>query len=355
MFLKCAGLNPLSYWHHNDHIGVVCVILKAPLLLSDKELAARTASYYPGLELRHLPWKDYTLDRLAQDYDVFLRSDLWKKEDFAQTIAPLEKKLGKRIRTVHCPHGFSDKGFWLEKCVHEDLTLIYGQHMLDMLKERGVWEGGKNYVITGNYRLSYYKQHQESMDRIVRDEVFSQFDKQQPTILYAPTWQDEEQSSTFFEAIDEVVRSLPQDVNLLIKLHPMLEEKDIASLYAVQGKHEGKANIYFLDHFPLVYPILFNVDAYLGDASAVGYDFLATGKPMAFLADAGQELYVHRCGHCLRPGEYGRAIPLLLEELSKESNPYGDVMADVHEYTFGEHCDFSSLREDIIDALTASA
>lgn len=349
--LRGAGLNPLSYWHHNDHLAPICHLLDIPLLLSDREWVELTRRYYPEVQVEYIAWENFTLQRLVQDFDVFFRSDLWKRDSFKAAIAPYERQFGKSIRTVHCPHGFSDKVFWLRQCADEDATLIYGPHMIDMLKDCGTWEQVQQPIVSGNYRLSYYKKFKDSLDAIVQDEVLSQFGSQQTTVLYAPTWKDEESPSTFFEAIDTIIEALPSRLNLLIKLHPMLEQNDIASLFRIQGAYEDLPNVVFLDKFPLIYPILFQMDAYLGDASAVGYDFLATNKPLFFLASDVQQLYLHRCGLVISPQEYKRAFELIEDYLDRGNDSYKEVRRTVYEYTFGESSALEDLKERITEAL----
>lgn len=345
--IKGAGLNPLSYWHHNDHLAPICLSLGIPLLLSDPEWVKLCQRYYPDVDIRYIAWENFTLSGLVQDYDVFFRSDLWKRDSFKAAIAPYEKQFQKCIRTVHCPHGFSDKAFWLEKCVDEDATLIYGPHMVDQLKARGAWDRIGTAIITGNYRLSYYEKYKSRLDAIVEEEVFSAFAKKQTCILYAPSWKDEEDSSSFFSAIDQIMDQLPDELNLLIKLHPMLEQNDIAELFRIQGSYEHRPNVLFLDRFPLVYPILNRVDAYLGDASAVGYDFLAMNRPLFFLASDVQQLYLHRCGEVIRPNRWLQAFAVIQAFLSKADDPFRETRQQVYHYTFGDPCDLDRLAEQI--------
>lgn len=349
--LHGAALNPLGYWHHNDHLGPLCALLGLPLLLTDKEWVQHCARYYPGLQVEWVPWEDFSLDYLVQRYRVFFRSDIWERDAFANRIRPLEEKYGTRIRTVHVPHGFSDKAFWLEKCADEDISLIYGAHMEDMLRQRGVWSRVHRVVVTGNYRLAYYLQHKEALEHCVQEEVLQRFDRQQTTVLYAPTWRDQENSSSFFAAINALAQGLPPEINLLVKLHPMLEEKDIAELFLVLSHYEEESNIVFLDRFPLVYPLLSQVDAYLGDASAIGYDCLAFDLPLFFLRQDNQEGAIHRCGRSFPVEQAASVFSSIQESVERADDAFAVAKQKLYHYTFGEPVSAEQLSCRLYEAL----
>src|SRR5262249_54983266 len=135
---------------------------------SDFQIAQK---YYPGLvpQLRH--YEEFSPEFLIQNYDVSFMSDLWDRRTMRAKFAELEKKYHKKWRNVHCPHGFSDKGFYLAKTAMEDIALIYGDNMIDQLKHFKVWDQIGDYVITGNYRYTYFKQHRDFYDRIVQQEI----------------------------------------------------------------------------------------------------------------------------------------------------------------------------------------
>ncbi len=337
--VKGCGLNPLNYFHHNDHLGPVCSLLHIPLLVSGTDALEKTVHYYPDLHVEEIEWGTLTLEYLIERYDTLFRSDIWEKERFHAQYRELEEKYGKTMRTVHCPHGFSDKGFWLEKCYDEDMTLVYGQNMLDLLAER-TRRPLKNYVMSGNYRLPYYQQHKPQLDAITDAEVFSKFGKSQRTLLYAPTWKDQENSSSFFEVVTILLNSLPRDWNMIVKLHPQLEQNDIAFVYALIARNEFKDNVVILQDFPLVYPLLSRVDAYLGDASSVGYDMLAFGKPLFFLNHRGlsaqdRSAYLLRCGWIIPAPQAAGVYEFIERHLPQDTATFGAIRKEVYDYTFG--------------------
>ncbi len=256
---KGVGLNPNPHVqiHYLDHLAVVCFIMGIPLVLVDDQEYAFAKKYYPGVDVRQVSYDQFTPDFVASNFDVLFMSDLWSREALHQNYASVEKKYGKRLRHVHCPHGFSDKGFYLYKCAFEDILLAYGQNMLDLLKYFGVLDKLRYYVVTGNYRYTYYKQHREFYDRLVQQEVLSRFASQNPIILYAPTWLDSDQTTSFFEACACLLEKLPSEYNMIVKLHPNLEVDNTSEYYKILGKYEEKKNIIFLKGLPYRFSFAF--------------------------------------------------------------------------------------------------
>ena len=112
--------------------------------------------------------------------------------------------------------------------------------------------------------------------------------------LYAPTWNDAESSSTFVETFPKLVDAKPDDVTLIVKLHPndyLKQESDVLRLIL---KYEDLDGIFFLRDFPPIYPLLDLVDGYIGDASSIGYDMLTFSKPMFFTSRHPSP--IHKCG-----------------------------------------------------------
>ncbi len=353
---KSVGINPISQIHYIDHLAVVCILMDAPLIFiepHDYELAQR---YYPQLDAILLDYQDFTPEYLIANFEVLFLSDLWDKAVFHEKFRLLEHQYNKVLRHVHCPHGFSDKGFYLKKCANEDIALIYGQNMLDLLKHHEVLDKLTNYVITGNYRYTYFKKHRQFYDDLVAKEILSRFAKQQPIILYAPTWLDVEESTTFFEAYAYILGNLPDSYNMLVKLHPRLELDNTAEYHHIVGKYEDKPNVLFLKDYPLVYPLLAHTDIYLGDTSSVGYDFLPFNKPMFFLnkrrrdPKLERDLYLFRCGVDIKPDAYPLIYSMIEANLEHDKERFSEIRANVYDYTFGQERPFADIKADIVNA-----
>lgn len=356
-----TGVNPQSQIHYNDHLAVICIIMDIPLIFTDPNHYDSCTRYYPQLKTTVLDFHEMSPEYLIANYEVLFLSDLWDKHIFHEKFGPFEKKYKKILRHVHCPHGFSDKSFYLKKCANEDVALLYGQNMIDQLKHHKVFQNLKNYVIVGNYRYTYFKQHQLFYHEIIEKEVLNCFTKKQPIILYAPTWMDLEKSSTFFDTYSHILGNLPDHYNLIVKLHSRLELDDTVNYYRIISQYEKKPNILFLKDFPLIYPILAHTDIYLGDMSSIGYDFLPFNKPMFFLNKQERDpkidrsLFLFRCGIDIKPENYPILYHLIEKHLKDDSKRFSTIRNEVYMYTFGEkEKSFSEIKSEIITAYNKS-
>lgn len=320
---RILGLNPEGYSYHTEHLAPLLVLLKAPLITANEEAASRARYYYPHLEVELKEWDFFTPETIGKEADLILTSEQWKKTQFHQTFSSYNPQL----RHLHCPHGYSDKIFWLKQVAFEDASLIYGPHMLRMLETEGVLSELKDYVVAGNLRLQYYRKHQLFFDSLYTKEIIPYLPSAEKILLYAPTWQDQEDASSFFYALDPLIKALPSNWNLIVKLHPNLEREHPGEVYAAEGSYKQDPRIFFLPDYPLIYPLLSHVDAYIGDASSVGYDFLAFDRPLIFLNTTGRSLPLHTTGSIWAPGE---SLEKILEEdsfSSKRNVLYNDVFA----------------------------
>ena len=142
-----------------------------------------------------------------------------------------QKLLQREVHTIWCPHGNSDKGHsisFMEALRKKEIALVYGKQMIDVLRVKGVLNQLKSFVITGNFRHALYLQHKNFYDQLAQQEIVRRLSPAKKTILYAPTWQDYERSTSFFDAMPLMAETLPSDTNLIVKLHPNLLHDDAA-------------------------------------------------------------------------------------------------------------------------------
>ncbi len=282
--MRCAAFNTGMDYHLLDHIAPLAEALKCPLFTTEElnfELAKR---YYPQVKTHYVPDLELRLGEVAKNFDVLFECKYWQphlKELFATLYQ-------KKMHLVFCPHGQSDKGYEapvLAPYALQDAVLVYGPLMLEMLSELRI--DVPNYTVVGNYRLEFYKKY-----RTFYEPFLPKIDRSKKTLLYAPTWKDLDHSGSFFAQGVKVVSELPDEWNLIIKLHPLLKMRNPAecALFEVD-----KPNVWVLDEFPPVYPILALADCYLGDASSVGYDFLHFEKPLYFFPVSSPKR-LHACG-----------------------------------------------------------
>jgi CDP-glycerol glycerophosphotransferase (TagB/SpsB family) len=268
-------------------------------------------------------------------------------------FASSDERRQKKIRSVHCPHGNSDKGHsyrWMERFAEEDIVFLYGKRMINFLKEKGVFDQIERYVITGNYRYLYYRSRKAYYDALVHQEVFSSLDPKKKTILYAPTWNQGETS--FFSAFAHVCDGLPEGYNLIVKLHPAIEIANYGVIYRIISSYEGRHNILFLKDFPLVYPLLDKVDIYLGDMSSVGYDFLHYNRPMFFLDESSRlvdtsHYYLFQAGIKIAPADYPTLYQVIAAHLPDDQARFGKIRRQMYEETFGSERSFEAIGQDL--------
>lgn len=356
-----VAFNTLDNLHYVDHLGVIAIIMGIPYLCAEESHYSTIKKLYPKLNVVKINNTDLNPEILVEKYDVLFLSDYWDRDAFKRSFSELNKKYQKEFRHVHCPHGFSDKGFYLKKIADEDIALIYGENMLDLLREFGVYENLNQYVITGNYRYTYYRQHQAFFDKIVADEILSYFENgENPVILYAPTWKDSEETTSFFDGSRALLQKLPSDYNLIVKLHPRLEDDDPVFYHSLLEKHTGKGNIVFIKDFPLVYPILAASSVYIGDMSSLGYDFLTFNRPMFFLnqrkldSELDREGYLFQCGVEILPEDYENIYSVLGKNLKDDQEKFSEIRKKVYDYTFGCEKTFHQIKEEIIQAYNGS-
>ncbi|MCB1084775.1 MAG: CDP-glycerol glycerophosphotransferase family protein, partial [Chlamydiia bacterium] len=250
--------------HHLDHLAPLASLWNSPLIITDLTLKPLVETYYPDVKIHFVP--EYALgETLVTSCDTLIsclpRALLSPLFFLAETIHQ------KTLRKVWCPHGNSDKGHasqLMEGLIEEKNLLFYGNQMVEFLKEKGAYNQLEETLWVGNYRRYHYSQWAKFYRQLVEKQVFSKFKTRQPILLYAPTWEDGENSSSYANSLQPLTDALPSHWNLLIKPHYNL----------TLSTQENRDNLLFLPTFPPIYPLIQSVDAYLGDMSSIGYDFL---------------------------------------------------------------------------------
>jgi hypothetical protein len=325
--------------HYLDHLGVLCIELGIPLLVTEASTYQAALKYYPQLDCTLIDLQTLTLDYLAEHYDVIFESG----HRWAIELLPLfELMLKKKMRIVYCPHGNSDKGYSQEP-LPKDISLVYGQHMLDHLKKTKSLEKTSSTVMTGNYRYRYYKKNQSFYDNLLQEEL--KLDPRKKTLFYAPSWPDGENSSSFLPYAQKVLQEVSEYYNIVIRWHPFLDDLHPVETHQLRGVFDQHQNITFLSEFPCIYPILNASDFYLGDFSSVGYDFLTFNKPLFFLDGHFGTLY--QCGQQLNLEQHlGKAI-------TEAEYNFEMQRKATYTYIFGEFRENETILNEIKEALSS--
>ena len=350
--IPAAGLVYGEEEHHLDHIAPLCLILKIPLIVTEPNLKALAEKYYPNISCHYLSYPEIGQQVLLNYVVVFssLPRDL-----FDQIFSLAESMVGKTLLPIWCPHGNSDKGHkapFFEGLYREKIALVYGQKMIDTMVKKGVYSHLYKAVELGNYRYELYKYLAPFYAPLVEKEVISHLVSQNLSLLYAPTWNDQEGSTSFFDALPILLRTIPDHWNLIVKPHPNLLKQPLKIAPLVEMVKE-KPNVCFLESFPPIYPLLDKVDAYLGDMSSIGYDCLPFEKPLFFLnnrqMDPKQDLslYLSRCGKIIEPRNFKTIFSIIENNFMNHNKIFRKNYKKVNHYVFGNQKHLNQLREEI--------
>jgi len=305
---------------HLDHLAPLCELLEIPLIVTELEHLELAKTFYPMIDTRYVSLAELSLEYMATQFDAIVECGKF----WGVALKPVLKLLfNKDLRVIFSPHGQSDKESFIGETVAQDIDLAYGPLMLQE-------KTGKNVVPTGNVRLWFYEKHKAHFDSLAETSVFSHFDPEKETILYAPTWSSKATGTSFFEETDRIVARYADNYNLLIKLHPLLEENHPAHFHRIVETHKEKA-LFLLD-FPPVYPLLEKTDIYLGDYSSIGYDFLKYNRPLYFLKEGGR---LQKCGE------------LHEKNLSSKQINLSTMRKELYEQAFGGNFDGKMVGKKI--------
>ncbi len=354
MLKFCAYLEPHAT-NIIDHLAPLCDLFKAPIITSDESNVKIAKKYYPNLDIINKDLEAMSPDYLTKYFDVIMHSTFWNKKRAKMRFLLSEKKYKKQLRFLFTPHGNSDKGHFhpiMENFAEQDISLIYGNKMLDFIKEKNDNKSINNYIIIGNIRYNYYLKSKSFFDSIIQNQITKNFDSKKKIILYAPTWKDNENSSSFFDINDNMINKLSKKYNLIIKLHPRLEEHFLGRIIHFKEKYKNQKNIKILSLFPLIYPLLNVSDLYLGDYSSVGYDFLKYNRPMFFfdvhkLNMNHKMRYLHNYGINIAFDQLDQINQIIEKGIEKE-NYFKPLRQKLYNYTFESKFSIDDIKNNII-------
>jgi len=339
--MNIGALNSGPDIHLLDHIAPLAALLEIPLLVTEETNLQLAKRFYPHVQTSLHEDLEFHLAYLAERFDCLIECKFW-----AAHLKNLFRNIYKKeMQLIFCPHGQSDKGYsapLLAPYAQQDIVLLYGNLLAKMLKELKIWPAIERYAFIGDYRAMHYRQHQPFYDDLVEKDIFSRLQSHRPTLLYAPTWQDADRSTSFFDYFKTLLLQLPSDWNLIVKVHPLLEQRDPARYYANLAQIEKKSNAILVDAFPPVHPILNRVDAYLGDFSSIGYDFLFFKRPMFFFPHPTLPTgRLFSCGRILNP-----SLPIFQAIEKNLNHPFSSSQKKLYNQAF-KKTDIVQLRDSI--------
>ena len=347
--MNYAGLIHGLEEHYLDHLAPLCHLLKIPLIITDPQLYKLSRLFYPKTEI--LLFDEQELgEKLVRQFDLIICCT--PRVLFDEAFYFAQFNLQKRVHTLWCPHGNSDKGWhapFMESLKEEAGLLIYGKQMERFLQLKQVLPS-LPHTFVGNYRLEFYLRHQKYYDHLT-DELISPLNSYDKILLYAPTWQDYEKSCTLASMGDILISQLPENWALIIKPHPNLFKQAPQLINKIKHEIANKKSLLLIDQFPSIYPLLKRIDAYIGDMSSIGYDFLAFNRPMFFLNEQNRDpkndpsLFLAQCGQVIDQKNY----PHIYEIIASYSDTPGmkDLREKIYKKTFAPKISQQKWRQGI--------
>jgi teichoic acid glycerol-phosphate primase len=348
--IKAAGLIYGSDLHYLDHLAVVCRLMEIPLFTTEDEITRLAHAYYPGLKVVQRTRLEIAHD-VIKEFDVIF--SCLPEALFDQIFFLAQQLLQKPIYNFWVPHGNSDKGYhapFMEGLRRQEVALLYGEKMVDFLRKRGSFDQLKSYVIIGNFRYLFYQREKAFYDALLAQKLLKKIPEGNKILLYAPTWVDSENSSSFFDAAPVLIRQLPDHYTLIIKPHPHLFLDHRTE--QILGECKNKKNLLILRDFSPIYPLLQLSDIYIGDMSSIGYDFLAFQRPMFFLNQTNRDaqrdpgLYLYRCGIEIKRAHYSEIYTIIDTHLPTDA-AFAHIRKELLRYTFGEEKSWEELHHEI--------
>ncbi len=350
---KAAGLIYGPELHYLDHMAPLCSLLEIPLLVTEESIYETALEFYPNLKVQYHDYLQMP-SLVVKEFEVIFHCSV--RAFFDEVFFFQQKLLNKKVHTIWCPHGNSDKGhqsIFMEALAEEKYALVYGPKMIHFLKEKGVLGKLSMYVEIGNFRNNFYKKHRSFYQTLLKEKIVKRLHVRKKNILYAPTWNDHEHSSSVKDMLPILVENLPENYNLIVQLHPNLKLQDPLILEKILLNYEEKSQVLFLENFPAIYPLIHFVDLYIGDASSIGYDFITCNKPMFLLnqnhrnAQNDPGLYLFRCGVEIKKEQYVDIYKIISAFLPADTSHFSQVRKEVTQYTFGKEDQCDNIKERI--------
>lgn len=345
-----------DHLHWLDHLCPLAHFLDLPIFVNDKTFEAHIQNFYPQTTPIFVPLRDFTMNFIEKNVDVLIsssQSSLFELTYFTKNL------YNKNIRYIYLPHGNSDKGFsshYIDYLKNQDMSFYYGDHMLDHLKKRKILPTLNNVIRTGNFRWKYFEKFKKFYEDKADKHVYSFFKKKQKTILYAPTWNDFENLGSFYEIAEPLLKNLPKHYNVIIKLHPFLEDLDPAKIYQLIYPFEKLSNVIVLKNYHCIYSILSKTDIYLGDFSSIGYDALSFDIPLFFLNTIqkiypnNKNFYLYQCGIQIPENAHTKIFDFIDDNYTNNKYNFQEKRKKAFHYCFGKKISQKKLQQDFLRA-----
>lgn len=328
-----------------DHIAPMAYILGLPLIICDKKSKFICQTCYPQIKIEYVDQSFFSFENLWKNYDLIIHSF---KPWATRMRLFVDTTYRKQIQLVYCPHGNSDKVYTYthaDSITHHDHQFVYGNQMREYMTKYSNCKTDFTLQVTGNYRRKFYKKYKQHFDELAKNTLFSKFKKKQTTLLYAPTWKDPNANTSFLKQFKGIIQACPKNLNLLIKIHPNLEQNYPAETHYLLQNSDRFPNIIANFDFTPTLPVIDGCDAYLGDYSSVGYEFLATHKPMFFLTNDDFPSPIHHCGLVIPKEDEANPFPFIQKNLNSD---YSKEQQALYDHAFDDSVSFDTIQKEFL-------
>ena len=268
-------------WEFYDHVRQ---------LADQGELRALASAYYP------------TKLEYAETYLV--QSEHWKSIQVCHGICD-------RNRTA-------DSEYEAFKCLRlYDLVLVDNLYWANMINE-GLDRPVAHVV--GNIQLSLFLQD-NPLNQVKKEwaEIldFRGLDPDAQTVLYSPSWRSESRDDRLGNGMfdrwwRDICESVPNNVNLIVKLHPKTYELVPKVVEACSRFVAERPNAFIADRRSDYLPAMINADLVISDHSSLCASALALDKPLIIFDPTEDPLFydfiVRRSTYVDRVGALGEAV-----------------------------------------------
>lgn len=333
-----------------DHLIPLCDLFDMPLILDSAQVYNLAKKYYPPIKLIHITHLE-SLSYIS-NFDLFFVSEQYLSRFLESTCKLL---FNKNIHFFYSPHGNSDKGFIdfeMNPITSHNLSLVYGNQMRQRIQKLGLSSQLQALITIGNIRKRFYKKYQTFftgiMKKIVTIPTTTRY-----TFLYAPSWQDTENSTSFFTICKFLIENILPEDYLIIKIHPLLITHNLGYVTHIYEKYKNKKNLLFITDNPLIYPLLEYIDIYLGDISSVGYDFLFFNRPMFFFDTRDnpppESKTLFECGIEVPSQYFKNPYPFIFSSL-EENKKKSTTRKKTYDFVFAEDPTDDQLKQNVVNA-----
>lgn len=334
-----------------DHLIPLCDLFHIPLILDSVRVYNLATQYYPTTKLILIGSLECV--PYISNFDLFFVSEKYMAPSLQATCRLL---FGKDIDFFYCPHGNSDKGFidlTMNQLTFHKLSLIYGEQMRQRIQEIGLSSQVHALVVMGNIRKRFYKKHEFFFNSIIKTTISSNPKVIRHVFLYAPSWQDTENSTSFFTVCKSLIEHISPSDYLIIKIHPLLITHNLGYVTHIYENYKIKKNIEFITDNPLIYPLLEHIDIYLGDISSIGYDFLFFNRPMFFfdmrITPPSESRSLFQCGMEVPPQCFKNPYPFIFSTLS-ENRKKSITREKMYNFVFAKDPLDNELKQNVLDS-----